>query len=98
MVQLPSALEPEFVQAVYAIQEEKHMPYVNTIERYEREKAVHEGEVKGEAKLLKRLILSKYGECPDWAQSKLNAADSEQLESWAESIFHADSLETLLSD
>lgn len=74
------------------------MPYVNTIERVEREKAVHEGEVKGEAKLLKRLVLSKYGRCPERAQSKLNAADSEQLESWAERIFHAESLEDLLSD
>jgi len=43
MLQLPKALEPEFVQAVNAIQEEKHMPYVNTIERVEREKAVQEG-------------------------------------------------------
>ena len=47
MLQLPSALEPEFVEAVYAIQEEKHMPYVNTIERYERQKAIQEGEQLG---------------------------------------------------
>ncbi|SOB74632.1 hypothetical protein SAMN04488490_0129 [Marinobacter sp. LV10R510-11A] len=33
MIQLPKNLDPEFAQAVYAIQEEKHMPYVNTIER-----------------------------------------------------------------
>ncbi|MCG6659831.1 hypothetical protein HOP52_18975 [Halomonas campisalis] len=42
MLQLPSALEPEFAQAVYAIQEEKHMPYVNTIERLAIEKGRQE--------------------------------------------------------
>ena len=31
--QLPRELEPGFVQAVYALQEEKKMPYVNMIER-----------------------------------------------------------------
>ncbi|XGA81005.1 hypothetical protein OR573_04955 [Halomonas sp. CH40] len=44
MLQLPKALEPEFVQAVYAIQEEKHMPYVNTIERLGIEKGRQEAE------------------------------------------------------
>ncbi|WP_373190486.1 Rpn family recombination-promoting nuclease/putative transposase [Halomonas sp.] len=48
LLQLPSALEPAFVQAVYAIQEEKHMPYVNTIERVEREKERQEGRLEGQ--------------------------------------------------
>ncbi|NYS59713.1 hypothetical protein [Vreelandella salicampi] len=46
MLQLPKALEPEFVQAVYAIQEEKHMPYVNTIERLGIEKGRQEAEIR----------------------------------------------------
>jgi len=57
-----------------------------------------QGEVKGEAKLLKRLIFSKYGQCPEWAQDKLNAADSDCLGVWAERIFTAETLEKLLSD
>ncbi|XGA80969.1 hypothetical protein OR573_04770 [Halomonas sp. CH40] len=48
MLQLPRALEPEFVQAVYAIQEEKQMPYVNTIERLGIEKGEKLGIEKGE--------------------------------------------------
>lgn len=56
MLQLPSALEPEFVQAVYAIQEEKHMPYVNTIERYERERAVQEGQLEAKKETARNLI------------------------------------------
>ena len=57
-----------------------------------------QGGVKGEAKLLKRLIFSKYGQCPEWAQDKLNAADSDRLGVWAERIFTAETLEKLLSD
>lgn len=47
MVQLPRSLEPGFVQAVYAIQEEKRMPYVNTIERLGIEKGEKLGIEKG---------------------------------------------------
>lgn len=92
MLQLPSALEPEFVQAVYAIQEENHMPYVNTIERYERAKAVHEG-VEG---TLRKQIALKFGELPDWADKHIASASDAQLDDWVAQILTADSLETLL--
>ncbi|XKH59385.1 hypothetical protein LG290_11930 [Halomonas sediminis] len=52
MIQLPKALEPEFVQAVYAIQEEKHMPYVNTIERLGIEKGRQEERQEAEQRAL----------------------------------------------
>lgn len=47
MIQLPKNVDPEFAQAVYAIQEEKHMPYVNTIERLGIEKGRLEGRQEG---------------------------------------------------
>lgn len=52
MLQLPKALEREFVQAVYAIQEEKHMPYVNTIERLGIEKGRQEERQEAERRSL----------------------------------------------
>ena len=52
MLQLPSALEPEFVQAIHAIQEEKHMPYVNTIERLALEKGRQETLEEAEERVL----------------------------------------------
>lgn len=52
MLQLPSALEPEFVQAVHDIQEEKHMPYVNTIERLAIEKGRQETLEEAEQRVL----------------------------------------------
>ncbi|WP_048306569.1 hypothetical protein [Halomonas sp. PR-M31] len=52
MLQLPRALEPEFAQAVYAIQEEKQMPYVNTIERLGIEKGRQEERQEAERRAL----------------------------------------------
>lgn len=48
MLQLPRALERDFVRAVDTIQEEKHMPYMNTIERLAREEGLQEGRQEGE--------------------------------------------------
>lgn len=42
MIKLPKRRDPEFAQAAYARQEEKHMPYVNTIERLGIEKGRQE--------------------------------------------------------
>ncbi|MCK0744890.1 hypothetical protein [Chromohalobacter nigrandesensis] len=47
MIQLPKGLEPEFLQAVYAIEEEKKMPYINTAERLGLEKGLEKGRQEG---------------------------------------------------
>jgi hypothetical protein len=96
MLQLPRALEREFVQAVYAIQEEKHMPYVNTVERFEREKERQEGRHEGVEGTLRKQIALKFGEMPDWADQRLTSASDAQLDEWVVQILTADSLETLL--
>jgi hypothetical protein len=68
------------------------MPYVNTIERVEREKAVHEG-VEG---TLRKQIALKFGELPEWANNRLASATDDQLDNWVAQILTADSLEALL--
>lgn len=47
MLQLPKGLEREFLQVVYAIEEEKQMPYINTAERLGLEQGREEGLKKG---------------------------------------------------
>jgi hypothetical protein len=98
MIQLPRALEPEFVQAVYAIQEEKHMPYVNTVERLEREKERQEGRHEGVDGTLRKQVALKFGEMPDWAAQRLASATDAQLDEWVVQILSTDSLEALLSE
>ncbi|NWO11394.1 hypothetical protein HLV40_13420 [Chromohalobacter salexigens] len=96
MLQLPRALEPEFAQAVNTIQEEKHMPYVNTLERVEREKALHEGRHEGVEGMLRKQIALKFGDLPDWADERIASASDAQLDDWVAQILTADSLEALL--
>jgi len=57
--QLPRALDPAFVKAVYAIQEEKHMPYVNTVERLGIEKGRQEGRQEGREEAEQRALEAK---------------------------------------
>lgn len=54
------------------------------------------GEKKEAVRLLSKQIRLKYGEFPSWAAHKIEQADTEQLENWAERILTAESLDVLL--
>ena len=106
MIELPKGLEQAFLQTIYAIEEDKRMPYINTAERVGMEKGLklgrQEGEQKGEHKgiqgTLRKLITLKFGELPAWADERLTQASDEQLDVWVARILTADSLEALLTD
>ena len=53
------------------------------------------GIAKGEILLLRKLLMKRWGNLPDWVEQKLNHANSEQLEAWGEKLLDADSLEEL---
>lgn len=57
-----------------------------------------EGEIESEARLLQRLIIRRFGKITKWAQQRIEAADTAQLEAWAEAIFDARNLKDLLGD
>jgi predicted transposase YdaD len=59
-------------------------------------KARAEGKIEGEALLLKRQIIRRFGALPDWAQARIDAAETGQLEAWAKAIFDAQVIEQLL--
>ena len=106
MIELPKGLEQAFLQTIYAIEEDKRMPYINTAERVGMEKGLklgrQEGEQKGEHKgiqgTLRKLITLKFGELPAWADERLTQASDAQLDVWVARILTADSLEGLLAD
>jgi hypothetical protein len=55
-----------------------------------------EGEVKGKAEMLKRLITRRFGQLPEWAETRIDTANVTQLELWAEKFFIAQTIDTLL--
>ena len=106
MIQLPRGLERGFLEVVYAIEEEKQMPYINTAERLGMEKGLEQGMEKGleqghhlgVADTLRKLIAVKFGELPTWADERLNQASDEQLDEWVVKILSSESLEALLGN
>ncbi|QDQ28868.1 DUF4351 domain-containing protein [Chitinimonas arctica] len=56
-----------------------------------------EGVEEGQANLLRRQILHKYGSLPEWVEERLGCATSEQLESWALQILSATSMDDVFS-
>ena len=57
-----------------------------------------EGEARGEARLLRKQLSRRFGKLPEWAEAKLAAADSAQLEMWGERVLEARSLETVFAE
>ena len=69
------------------------MRYVTSVERIGREEGRKEGRLEGEAVLLRRLLLHRFGAVPAWADTRLQGATTEQLEAWGERILDATTLE-----
>ena len=57
-----------------------------------------EGEARGEARLLRKQLIRRFGALPGWVDAKLAAAESEQLERWGERVLEAATLEAVLAD
>jgi hypothetical protein len=93
MLKLPKELELQLNRELVLIEEEQKMRYVTSIERFARE----EGEARGEANTLLKLLKLKFGNMPDWVEEKVNSADTTQLDQWVEKIFTAESLDSLLA-
>ncbi|MBL8230516.1 MAG: DUF4351 domain-containing protein [Bryobacterales bacterium] len=61
-----------------------------------RQEGRQEGWLSAERHMLRKLITSKFGDVPEWAEKRLSEASLELLETWSERILTASSLEDLL--
>ena len=99
LIRLPRALELELRDELRALEEETNMAYVMSIERFAREEGWEEGreegEKRGEAKALLRLVQAKFGPPGPVVESRIQAAESVQLEQWLERILTANSPDEL---
>jgi hypothetical protein len=94
-------------------EEEKELLYEEIFEQedtamlaqYIREKGFQEGLVKGELKeklegkcsLLGRQLTRRFGPIPAWAKEQLASATDAQLDSWAERILDAETIQKVLA-
>jgi hypothetical protein len=58
---------------------------------------LQEGEQRGEAALLLRLLERRFGSLPGWARDRIAAADTITLEEWGLRVLDAASLEDVLA-
>ncbi len=58
---------------------------------------MEKGRQKEALTILTRQLRRRFGDLSEWALERLNQADPEQLEDWAERIFDADDLAQLLN-
>jgi hypothetical protein len=56
-----------------------------------------EGKLEGEAAILQRLLTKRFGTLDDITLTRLHHANSEQLESWAERVLDAATLQAVFA-
>jgi hypothetical protein len=96
MMRLPKDLAKRMRRDVAAIEESMKMRYVTSFERLAKEEGREEGRLEGEISILKRLLQSRFGELPPWAQERLDSADLEVVTKWSNRLLAAPTLEDAL--
>ncbi|WP_269494299.1 DUF4351 domain-containing protein [Castellaniella sp. S9] len=90
MIALPEALEPDYMRALEALEQEHAMTYITTPERV--------GLRRGQAELLLRQLARKFGEVPEATDKRIRSATAAQLETWSLNILDAETLDDVFDD
>jgi len=90
MIALPEALEPDYMRALEALEQEHAMTYITTPERV--------GSRRGQAELLLRQLARKFGEVPEATDKRIRSATAAQLETWSLNILDAQTLDEVFDD
>jgi flagellar biosynthesis/type III secretory pathway protein FliH len=106
MMRLPDALEQALWNEIQAIEGERKMAYVTSVERLAIQRGQQEGEAKGRAKgrvegqaeLVARLLTKHFGTLSAEIHARLGRVNSDQLERWGERLLDADSLDCVFDD
>ena len=63
-----------------------------------RQEGKREGRLEEASRLVRRLLMLRFGGLPDWAEDRLRQASTTDLERWADRILEAATLETVFED
>lgn len=114
MMQLPKELEAKLWHDIESIEGERKVRYVTSVERLaiERgmqkgiekgiekgfEKGIEKGRLEGESIILHRQLTRRFGPLSPEIRERLTSADAGQLETWADRVLDARSLEEVFVD
>lgn len=62
-----------------------------------RREGRQEGRQEGEARLLRRLLVRRFGAVPEWVEAKLAGASLAELEAWGERVLDTKTLEAVFT-
>lgn len=105
MMRLPEELEVELWHDIEAIEGERQVKYVTSVERLAikrgieqgLERGLERGRAEGRAALLGRQLTRRFGSLPAAITERLAHANAEQLDLWAERVLDADSLDEVFA-
>jgi hypothetical protein len=99
LLKLPKALEDEFWQDLQTYEEERTMPYITSVERIGRrigrKEGREEGREEGRRSLVTLLLVEKFGDLPEVAQTQIAALSLKQLEALAIALLKFQSIDDL---
>ena len=89
LMQLPDWLNSRIWQELETIEKKEKMEYITSIERL--------GMVRGESRILKKLLECRFGLLPEWVSEQIKCAKSKDLEAWCEAVLTAPTLEAVFN-
>jgi hypothetical protein len=98
MMRLPDSLEQKLWQDIAVVEGESKMRYVTSVERLVFQRGIQQGEQKGEAAIIQRLLAKRFGILNAETLTRLQTATCDQLECWAEILLDAALLDEVFND
>jgi len=102
IIRLPEQLEPDYMRALEALEQEHAVTYITTPERVGlrrgRLEGRLEGRIEGQADLLLRQLARRFGEVPEAVTERVRSATAEQLETWSLNFVDAVTLDEVFAD
>jgi hypothetical protein len=114
LMKLPEWLDQQVWHEIETIEESEKMQYITSVEKIGiakgrqegrlegrlegRQEGRQEGRLEGESKLLKRLLERRFGVLPTWVSDKLDSATEQDLETWAEAVLTAPTLDAVFDN
>ena len=95
LLALPETLEQAYLDEIHELEETTNMRYISSAERIGMKRGQELGLQQGSALVLRRLLRRRFGELPDWVESRLREATTMQLEQWADQVLEAATLEAV---
>ena len=97
MMVLPETEAKLFQEQLGQLEEELSMPYVTSVERLAKREGLEQG-MAFLTRVLRKQLVGRFGDLPDWVDSRLAEADGDRLERWGQKLITAPDLDSVFEE